>query len=150
MSIKALILEGGETVIANVSEVHDKEKQEFLGYRVENPYVATLVWGEKTVAAVEETTVVGEGQEAEVQFNFWAPMAAEREFDFVKDFVRVIYEPHPDTVKLYMAVLNHHQENFVRNVQGETEKTIVSMVGDDSNPAALGEEQGSDSAAFES
>ena len=74
MSIKALILEGGETVIANVSEVHDKEKQEFLGYRVENPYVATLVWGEKTVAAVEETTVVGEGQEAEVQFNFWAPM----------------------------------------------------------------------------
>ena len=44
MSVKALIIEGGETVIADVQEVHDKEKQEFLGYRVKDPYVANLVW----------------------------------------------------------------------------------------------------------
>ena len=30
MSVKALIIEGGETVIADVQEVHDKQKQEFL------------------------------------------------------------------------------------------------------------------------
>ena len=44
MSVKALIIEGGETVIADVQEVHDKQKQEFLGYRVKDPYVANLVW----------------------------------------------------------------------------------------------------------
>ena len=42
MSVKALIIEGGETVIADVQEVHDKEKQEFLGYRVKDPYVCLL------------------------------------------------------------------------------------------------------------
>ena len=36
MSVKALLIEGGETVIADVQEVHDKQKQEFLGYRVKD------------------------------------------------------------------------------------------------------------------
>ena len=110
MSIKAMVLEGGETILARVKEVHDKEKQEFLGYRVEDPYITHIEWGNKTETSVEGTTVIGDSDEGEVKFSFWAPLAAEREFDFVKDFVRVIYEPHEDTVKLYMAVLAHHQE----------------------------------------
>ena len=98
MSIKAMVLEGGETILARVKEVHDKEKQEFLGYRVEDPYITHIEWGNKTETSVEGTTVIGNSDEGEVKFSFWAPLAAEREFDFVKDFVRVIYEPHEDTV----------------------------------------------------
>ena len=138
MSIKAMVLEGGETILANVKEVHDKEKQEFLGYRVENPYVTHIEWGNKTETPVEDTAVIGNSDEGEVKFSFWAPLAAEREFDFVKDFVRVIYEPHEDTVKLYMAVLAHHQEQYTKSVTVDTSKTIVTMVGDDDPTQALG------------
>ena len=86
MSIKAMVLEGGETILARVKEVHDKEKQEFLGYRVEDPYITHIEWGNKTETSVEGTTVIGNSDEGEVKFSFWAPLAAEREFDFVKDF----------------------------------------------------------------
>ena len=139
MSIKAMVLEGGETILARVKEVQDKEKQEFLGYRVEDPYITHIEWGNKTETSVEGTTVIGDSDEGEVKFSFWAPLAAEREFDFVKDFVRVIYEPHEDTVKLYMAVLAHHQEQYTKSVTVDTGKTIVTMVGDDDPTNALKE-----------
>ena len=151
MSIKAMVLEGGETILANVKEVHDKEKQEFLGYRVENPYVTHLEWGNKTETSVEGTAVIGDSEEGQVKFSFWAPLAAEREFDFVKDFVRVIYEPSEDTVKLYMAVLAHNQENYQKSVTVDTAKTIVTMVGEDDPTAALrGEDVNKDDVAFDS
>ena len=139
MSIKAMVLEGGETILARVKEVHDKEKQEFLGYRVEDPYITQIECGNKTETSVEGTKVIGASDEGEVKFSFWAPLAAEREFDFVKDFVRVIYEPHEDTVKLYMAVLAHHQEQYTKSVTVDTGKTIVTMVGDDDPTQALRE-----------
>ena len=139
MSIKAMVLEGGETILARVKEVHDKEKQQFLGYRVEDPYITHIEWGNKTETSVEGTTVIADSDEGEVKFSFWAPLAAEREFDFVKDFVRVIYEQHEDTVKLYMAVLAHHQEQYTKSVTVDTGKTIVTMVGDDDPTNALKE-----------
>ena len=37
MSIKLLVLETGETVIGDIKEVMDKEKDEALGYKVEAP-----------------------------------------------------------------------------------------------------------------
>ena len=58
---------------------------------------------------------------------------------FVKDLVRVLYEPHEDTVKLYMAVLAHHQEQYTKSVTVDTGKTIVTMVGDDDPTNALKE-----------
>ena len=128
MSIKALVLEGGETVIADVQEVHDKEKQEFLGYRVSNPYIAEMEWSDVPAAPVEGTSLSGDAQSAEVKFSYWGPLAATREFDFVKDYVRVIYEAHPDTVQLYMSVLAHHQEHFVNEANVDTSKTVVTML----------------------
>lgn len=134
MSIKALVLEGGETVIADVQEVHDKEKQEFLGYRVSNPYIATLDWKDTPPAPVEGTDISGDAQGAEVNFTYWGPLAAVREFDFVKDYVRVIYDAHPDTIQLYMSVLSHHQEHFTNKVEVDTSKTIVTMIPEDGDP----------------
>ena len=126
MSVKALIIEGGETVIADVQEVHDKEKQEFLGYRVKDPYVANLVWEDYEKDATIDGAV-GNATEARVDFKYWAPLSDSREYDFVKEYVRVIYEPSPSTLELYFAVLAHHQENFTKEVTVDTAKTVVTL-----------------------
>ena len=135
MSIKALIIEGGETVIADVQEVHDKQKQEFLGYRVTNPYVLDFEWEDKPDATVEGTDVTGAAQGAEINFIYWAPLSAEREFDFVKDYVRVIYEPHEDALKLYMSMLAHQQEHFTKSVSPDLSKTVVTPLPEESDPS---------------
>lgn len=140
MSIKALIIEGGETVIADVQEVHDKEKQEFLGYRVTNPYIAELVWDARPSAPVDGTDITGTSQGAEVNFKYWAPLSSAREFDFVKDYVRVIYDVHEDTLKLYASVIAHQQEHFENVVTPDLSKTIVTPMPDSSEPSALTEQ----------
>ena len=151
MSVKALIIEGGETVIAEVQEVHDKQKQENLGYRVKDPYVANLVW-ESAEVNPEVDGAVGNAKQGRVDFNYWAPLSDSREFDFVKDYVRVIYEPSPDTLELYFSVLAHHQENYTKDVQVDTSKTIVSMpneAGPDGAPGAISNDA-ADPKAFDS
>ena len=55
------------------------------------------------------------------------PLSDAREFDFVKDYVRVIYEPSPDTLELYFSVLAHHQENYTKEVSPDLSKTVVTM-----------------------
>ena len=151
MSVKALIIEGGETVIAEVQEVHDKQKQEFLGYRVKDPYVANLVW-ESAENNPEVDGAVGNAKQGRVDFNYWAPLSDSREFDFVKDFVRVIYEPSPDTLELYFSVLAHHQENYTKEVSPDLSKTIVTMpneAGPDGVPGAISNDA-ADPKAFDS
>ena len=149
MSVKALIIEGGETVIADVQEVHDKQKQEFLGYRVKDPYVANLVW-EAADVDPEVDGAVGNAKQGRVDFNYWAPLSDSREFDFVKEYVRVIYEPSPDTLELYFSVLAHHQENYTRDVQVDTSKTIVTMPSEAGPDGAAIANESADPNAFDS
>ena len=149
MSVKALIIEGGETVIADVQEVHDKQKQEFLGYRVKDPYVANLVW-EPAENNPEVDGAVGNAKQGRVDFAFWAPLSESREFDFVKDYVRVIYEPSPDTLELYFSVLAHHQENYTRDVQVDTSKTIVTLPSEAGPDGAQISNESADPGAFDS
>ena len=149
MSVKALIIEGGETVIADVQEVHDKQKQEFLGYRVKDPYVANLVW-EAADVDPEVDGAVGHAKQGRVDFNYWAPLSDSREFDFVKEYVRVIYEPSPDTLELYFSVLAHHQENYTRDVQVDTSKTIVTMPSEAGPDGAAIANESADPNAFDS
>ena len=149
MSVKALIIEGGETVIADVQEVHDKQKQEFLGYRVKDPYVANLVW-EAADVDPEVNGAVGNAKQGRVDFNYWAPLSDSREFDFVKEYVRVIYEPSPDTLELYFSVLAHHQENYTKDVQVDTSKTIVTLPSEAGPDGAQISNESADSGAFDS
>ena len=149
MSVKALIIEGGETVIADVQEVHDKQKQEFLGYRVKDPYVANLVW-EAADVDPEVSGAVGNAKQGRVDFNYWAPLSDSREFDFVKEYVRVIYEPSPDTLELYFSVLAHHQENYTRDVQVDTSKTIVTLPSEAGPDGAQISNESADPGAFDS
>jgi len=137
MSVKALIIEGGETVIADVQEVHDREKQEFLGYRVKDPYVANLIW-ESAEVHPEVDGAIGNASQAKIDFNYWAPLSDAREFDFVKDYVRVIYEPSPDTLELYFSVLAHHQENYTKEIKPDLSKTVVTMPSE-AGPDGAGE-----------
>ena len=149
MSVKALIIEGGETVIADVQEVYDKQKQEFLGYRVKDPYVANLVWEPADVNPVVDGAV-GNAKQGRVDFAFWAPLSESREFDFVKDYVRVIYEPSPDTLELYFSVLAHHQENYTKDVQVDTSKTIVTLPSEAGPDGAQISNESADPGAFDS
>ena len=149
MSVKALIIEGGETVIADVQEVHDKQKQEFLGYRVKDPYVANLVW-EAADVDPEVNGAVGNAKQGRVDFNYWAPLSDSREFDFVKEYVRVIYEPSPDTLELYFSVLAHHQENYTKDVQVDTSKTIVTLPSEAGPDGAAIANESADPNAFDS
>ena len=149
MSVKALIIEGGETVIADVQEVHDKEKQEFLGYRVKDPYVANLVW-EAADVDPEVNGAVGNAKQGRVDFNYWAPLSDSREFDFVKEYVRVIYEPSPDTLELYFSVLANHQENYTKEVSPDLSKTIVTMPNEAGPDGAAIANESADPNAFDS
>ena len=149
MSVKALIIEGGETVIADVQEVHDKEKQEFLGYRVKDPYVANLVW-EPAENNPEVDGAVGNAKQGRVDFAFWAPLSESREFDFVKDYVRVIYEPSPDTLELYFSVLAHHQENYTKEISPDLSKTIVTLPSEAGPDGAAIANESADPNAFDS
>ena len=149
MSVKALIIEGGETVIADVQEVHDREKQEFLGYRVKDPYVANLIW-ESAEVHPEVDGAIGNASQAKIDFNYWAPLSDAREFDFVKDYVRVIYEPSPDTLELYFSVLAHHQENYTKEIKPDLSKTVVTLPSEQGADGAAISNEAADPEAFDS
>lgn len=128
MSIQVLVLETGETVIGDISEVLDKEKNESLGYRVSDPYIVKTVYESLNPDAPE-----GEVQEqrARIDFDFWAPLAQDREFDFVKDFVRVIYTPQESVTQMYFDTLAKKETVDGNTANVDTMKTIVSVREED-------------------
>jgi len=128
MSIQVLVLETGETVIGDISEVLDKEKNESLGYRVSDPYIVKTVY-----ETLDENTPEGEvqPQRARIDFDFWAPLASDREFDFVKDFVRVIYTPQESVTQMYFDTLAKKETVDGHTADVDTMKTIVSVKEDD-------------------
>ena len=132
MSIKLLILETGETVIGDIKEVMDKEKNEALGYRVEAPYVIDYTPGSVQNLDEERPEEVSDG---DIGFRFWAPLSADREFDFTYDFVRVVYEPHSDIIAAYLEVIARHQAENTIVVEPEMNETNVS---EDPNEAKEG------------
>ena len=52
MSVQAIILETGETIIADVTEAIDKAENKSLGYKLLNPFVINLVY-DKPVETTE-------------------------------------------------------------------------------------------------
>ena len=113
--------------------------------------MANRVW-ESAENDPEVDGAVGNAKQGRVDFAFWAPLSESREFDFVKDYVRVIYEPSPDTLELYFSVLAHHQENYTKEVSPDLSKTIVTMpneAGPDGAPGAISNDA-ADPKAFDS
>jgi len=132
MSIKLLVLETGETVIGDIKEVMDKEKDEALGYKVEAPYTIDFTPGstQNLNEAAPEPSAIPQG---DIGFRFWAPMSADRDFQFTYDFVRVVYEPHSDIVAAYLDVVARYQSENTVHLDPVMKETVVSQ---DPNQAA--------------
>lgn len=125
MSIKLLILETGETVIGDIKEVMDKEKNEALGYRVEAPYIVDFVPG-STQNLNEDAPNPDDVQQADIGFRFWAPLSADRDFQFTYDFVRVVYEPHESIITTYLEVIARYQAESTVYLEPDMNQTVVS------------------------
>ena len=136
MSIKLLVLETGETVIGDIKEVMDKEKDEALGYKVESPYTIDFTPG-SVQNLDEEAPNPDDVQQGDIGFRFWAPMSADRDFQFTYNFVRVVYTPHEDIVTAYLNVIARYQAENTVHIDPDMNETVISE-----NPA----EQSSDTA----
>jgi len=136
MSIKLLILETGETVIGDIKEVMDKEKNEALGYKVEAPYTIDFLPG-STQNLDEEAPNPDDVQQGDLGFRFWAPLSADRDFQFTYDFVRVVYEPHESILTSYLDVLARYQAENTVLIEPDMKETVVSE-----NPAETANNSG--------
>ena len=136
-----MVLETGDTVIGDIKEVMDKEKNEALGYKVEAPYCVDFIPG-STQNLNEEAPNPDEVQKADIGFRFWAPLSADRDFQFTYNFVRVVYTPHEDIVSAYLNVIARYQAENTVHVDPDMEEIVVSenpqeRAGDTGVPGAV-------------
>ena len=141
MSIKLLVLETGETVIGDIKEVMDKEKDEALGYKVEAPYTIDFTPG-SVQNLDEEAPNPDDVPQGDIGFRFWAPMSADRDFQFTYNFVRVVYTPHEDIVTAYLNVIARYQAENTVHIDPDMEEIVVSenpqeRAGDTGVPGAV-------------
>ena len=125
MSIKLLVLETGETVIGDIKEVMDKEKDEALGYNVESPYTIDFMPG-STQNLDEQAPNPDDVPQGDIGFRFWAPMSADRDFQFTYNFVRVVYTPHADIISAYLNVIARYQAENTVEINPDMGETVVS------------------------
>jgi len=104
MSLQICLLRTGESIVGDVREVIDKEKNEFIGYKVNDPFVVELT-DVSTVSVVNNEVEQGLESSAKVVFRQWAPLSQRMEFQFTKDFVEVIYPPCRDVEESYLSIL---------------------------------------------
>ena len=125
MSIKLLVLETGETVIGDIKEVMDKEKDEALGYKVESPYTIDFTPG-SVQNLDEEAPNPDDVPQGDIGFRFWAPMSADRDFQFTYNFVRVVYTHHEDIVTAYLNVISRYQAENTVHIDPDMNETVIS------------------------
>ena len=140
MSIQAVILETGETIITDVQEVIDPQENKSLGYKLTNPFTLGLDYSQPADTTVEGGTAT----DAKVDFTPWCPLASERQFQVERDFCRVIYKVHGSLEELYVNTLANWDEYNVNKVDVETARTVVTPAMYDS-PFSGQVQQGDDS-----
>ena len=125
MSVQAIILETGETVIADVTEAIDKAENKSLGYKLLNPFVINLVY-DKPVESAEGLRENSVANDARVDFTPWCPLSNGREFHVERDFCRVIYDPHGNVEELYINTVTHWNEYNLDDVTVDSALTVGS------------------------
>ena len=128
MSLQICLLRTGESIVADVREVIDKEKSEFLGYKVFDPFVIDLT-DVGTVSVVDDEVQPNFHRSTKVVFRQWAPLSESMEFQFAKDFIEVIYPPCRDVENSYIAILADYKTKSTVTATIDPEKTIVSGEG---------------------
>lgn len=127
MSIQAVILETGETIITDVQEVIDPQENKSLGYKLTNPFTLNLDYSQPADTEVEG----GEANDAKVDFIPWCPLASEREFQVERDFCRVIYKVHGSLEELYVNTIANWEEYNLNKVDVDTARThVTTSMGD--------------------
>lgn len=126
MSVKICVLRTGETVIGDIKEVIDQEENKSLGYKIEHPYVLNYGYQASLKVSEVDEEIESDREGASYTFSAWAPLAAEREFNFVFDFVDCIYEPHKAVTESYNVIVNHWLDENLNKVNVESEKTITT------------------------
>jgi len=121
MSVKLCLLKTGQTVIGDLKEVVDHAENKTMGYKIIEPYSIDFEYRNTLTVDGNEKVKNSTLDNAGVKFNFWAPLSAQREFNFPYEFIDVIYEPHQEIVSLYNSVVNHYiEENTItQTVNGE-------------------------------
>lgn len=141
MSIQILILETGESVIADVREALDREENKSLGFLVDEPYEVRAIINRRIDTEDLENTDLRNS--SSVEFRAWAPLAANRTFRFTEDFVRCIYKAHDDVVQQYIDILQKWKEENTVTVHTEKSMTNTSpFLGQQTDP--ISELQGVD------
>ena len=141
MSIQILILETGESVIADVREALDREENKSLGFLVDEPYEVRAIINRRIDTEDLENTDLKNS--SSVEFRAWAPLAANRTFRFTEDFVRCIYKAHDDVVQQYIDILQKWKEENTVTVHTEKSMTNTSpFLTQQTDP--IGELQGVD------
>lgn len=135
MSIQILILETGESVIADVREALDPEENKSLGFLVDEPYEVRAIINRRIDTEDLENTDLKNS--SSVEFRAWAPLSANRTFRFTEDFVRCIYKAHDDVVQQYIDILQKWQEENTVTVHTEKSMTNTSpFLGQPTEPLA--------------
>ena len=128
MSLQLCLLETGETVIADIREAINPESNESLGYLVTNPFKVTHVINNRVnVAEMTEDTNTSPENAASLAYSVWAPLSRQNNFNFHKDFVRVIYDPDETVVEQYTEILEKWLEEHTLEIVTDKHSTNVSM-----------------------
>ncbi len=124
MSIQILLLETGESVIADVREALDPGENKSLGYLVDQPYeVRVAMHNRIDTADIADANLENSSS---VEFRAWAPLSAERTYRFTEDFVRCIYKPHEEVVGQYFEILQKWQKENTKTIIPEKSMTNTS------------------------
>lgn len=128
MSVQICIIKTGETVIGDIKEVLDAEQNKSLGYKVQHPYVLNYNYGTNLkVSELSQEVENTEDSGTSYTFSAWAPLAAEREFNFPYEFVECIYSPHNVVTEAYNVVVKNWLEQNLNKVNVDSSKTIVTQ-----------------------
>lgn len=124
MSIQILLLETGESVIADVREALDPGENKSLGYLVDQPYeVRVAMHNRIDTADIADANLENSSS---VEFRAWAPLSAERTYRFTEDFVRCIYKPHEEVIGQYFEILQKWQKENTKTIIPEKSMTNTS------------------------
>ena len=128
MSLQLCLLETGETVIADIREAINPESNESLGYLVTNPFKITHVINNKVnVAEMTEDTNTSPENAASLAYSVWAPLSRQNNFNFHKDFIRVIYDPDQTVADQYVDILEKWLEEHTVSFETDKHNTVTSM-----------------------
>ena len=129
MSVKLCLLKTGQTVIGDLKEVIDHVENKTFGYKISNPYVVEFEFRNTLQVDGEERVTTSDEDNAGIKFKFWAPLAAERDFNFPPNFLEItLLYPHVE-YKLEHDFGDFKMLGYIDNMSSDYELVIDFKTG---------------------